>query len=984
MDDEFIESAIAAWCAGSSVVGRVDAMLREMSESGRDAEYRHLVKLRSLVMDAGWSSLPQNVNRRRDWLYRQTVSERALIQADKHKKLAEEEARRKAEAARIAAEQLARAKRRTEALATLREALRSNYLQIDSVFASIDPNLIDERTFRSERTAFIQAWARSALPPEKNGGPFKLDDEQAFAVGTLDHTVKVAARAGSGKTRVLAARTVFLIKHCRVPAWEILLLAFNRKAALQLRTAILNLLLPGASETVKAEIKQRKAKWSATDEISAGHAVIDRLSADASLVLPPVLTFHALARSIVHTNDGVEQPDLLVDKEDDESQSRALQDVIDDHLRSLGFGDQVRHVMMSHFEEDWERIARGGYHLTKEELIKHREALPFETLAGEFVKSGGEKAIANFLFRNEVPYKYERNHTWDGINYRPDFTIFKTARTGIIVEYFGMRGDSDYDDMSEQKRSYWRSKDGWTLVEMDRAEFDGGPQEFCRRLHVKLIQLGVEMRSLTDDEVWLKIKDRAIDRFTRVMRGFVARCRKRMLTPDTLLDEIERHSSISGAEEQFIRLAHRIYGAYLDRLQAHGEDDFDGLLMRAAAIVERGGDRFASRRVAGSVSKLNWLMIDEFQDFSDLFYGLIASVRAANPRLRTFCVGDDWQAINGFAGSELKYFEDFGSYAGSFKELHIATNYRSSREVVEAGNSVMAITGGKPARADRGTAGSVHVCDLQSFVPERIEQHEFPGDWITPVVLRLTARFTGEGRRVTFLSRTNFVGSYVCDSRARELDGFLEFVRRRLPAESAQRVTASTAHGYKGLEDDVVLIIDVTARRYPLIHPDWVFTRVLGDNLDRVVAEERRLFYVAVTRAENTLILITDSRNPSPFLSHIEAISASRRLGWGDFPAPTAEHDHGVDVTILIRSQRGRGSSPTASISPLLRACNYRFDSVKKEWWKRSERSKFEQIRREMWAAEANGVEVRVEKGDGGLLARFHVEQGVWSAESLE
>ena len=64
-------------------------------------------------------------------------------------------------------------------------------------------------------------------------------------------------------------------------------------------------------------------------------------------------------------------------------------------------------------------------------LLRFRRSLPRESLGGEYVKSYGEKVIADFLFEHDIAYKYERNHWWSGINYRPDFTIFHDTQAAV-------------------------------------------------------------------------------------------------------------------------------------------------------------------------------------------------------------------------------------------------------------------------------------------------------------------------------------------------------------------------------------------------------------------------------------------------------------------------------------------------------------------------------------------------------------------------
>ena len=126
--------------------------------------------------------------------------------------------------------------------------------------------------------------------------------------------------------------------------------------------------------------------------------------------------------------------------------------------------DEIRPLMMAHFRSDWGRIASGGYNRSPEEMLRFRRLLPRETLDGKYVKSSGEKVIANFLFEHGIKYRYERNFWWNGVNYRPDFTIFTGDDCGLVIEYFGLEGDLDYDAMSEEKRNYWRDKPDWKLL----------------------------------------------------------------------------------------------------------------------------------------------------------------------------------------------------------------------------------------------------------------------------------------------------------------------------------------------------------------------------------------------------------------------------------------------------------------------------------------------------------------------------------------
>jgi DNA helicase IV len=735
------------------------------------------------------------------------------------------------------------ATRRAALIGRLNACFESDFLSADIVFA-LDParDVVSTEEYRRMKTDFVRAWAARELQDQ-------LDDDQASAVATIGGDVKVIARAGSGKTRTLTTRAIFLQKHCGVSPRELLLLAFNKRAAAEMKTRL------------------RQA-----------------LGED----LPHVMTFHALAHALVHPDE-----DLVFDDQGagQLGLSREIQEVIDDHIRSPEFRDRVRELMLAHFRDDWERIVDGRIELTIDEFLAYRRALPRETLRGDFVKSFGEREIANALFENAVPYAYERAHRWGAGNHRPDFTIPLSRSTGIIIEYFGLAGDPDYDEQSDAKRAHWATRDGWTLLEYSPRDLvRGGLAAFRGRLLEDLRALGVAPRARSEEEIWQEVRQRAIDRFTKTMKTFVGRCRTRNLSPDEVGLMIAAHTPVSKSERLFLEVAGSVHGGYLRRLETMNKLDFDGLVWRAAAQVREGQTRFVRDRGRenGDLARLRYVLVDEFQDFSEMFYELLSGVRQVSPEAEFFCVGDDWQAINGFAGADLRYFADFPEYFRDPSERGITTNYRSATSIVQAGNGVM--TGlGEPARSHPAArTGRVQLCFLDRFEPSafEIERHDY--DVTTPAVLRLVRRFLDEGMSVVLLSRRNHVGDInYSDAAIGSVDGLERFVvhiRSFLPEEDRERVHASTAHRYKGLAQPAVIVLDAVEGSYPLIHPTWVFLRVFGDSIPRIKTDERRLFYVAVTRARDSLALITQSGRESPYLADLRQSGSCQILSWSALP----------------------------------------------------------------------------------------------------
>ena len=924
--------------------------------SGARWERELFYKIREELGPEDWQNLPALIREYRVEAHRQ--KERA--EEERREAARRREEKRKQEQQRAAEERLEKERQlqrereertrreieRQTLIKRLREHFEQDFLNADNFYQTQCTVHISLEEYKIEKISYVRSWAEGRrLEP-------KPDPEQAAAIGAVEGHVQVVARAGSGKTATLVNRALFLQQHCDVAPDGILLLAFNRKAAEEMQ---------------------------------------ERLTEYLQDSIPHVMTFHALAYALVHPNEKI----LLDNPEGEQSLSRAVQRVIDQHRRA-NYYNEIRALMMARFRADWERIVLGGYNSTPEDMLRYRRSLIRESLDGKYVKSYSEKVIANFLFEHNVPYRYERSFPWDGINYRPDFTIFTGDNCGVIIEYFGLKGDPDYDAMSEKKRNYWQNKRKWKLLEFSPDDLASkGVDGFYILLKQELEDCEIACSQLSEKEIWKRIKDRAIDRFTAVVRGFIQRCRKLSLTPEQLSERVNNLDCDNDIEERFLNLVQVFYRSYLERLQATGEDDFDGLMQKAAEHVTAGktvfrykpdtGDLEQIR--SGDLEQIRYVLIDEYQDFSELFHRLMQAVRKQNPHVRFFCVGDDWQAINSFAGSDLRFFQNFEQFFEDSNELLVATNYRSARAIVNVGNALMQGQG-ISARAHKTMTGKVAIADLGTFEPTLQEEHENFGDNSTHAVLRLVNRSINNDKNVVLLSRTNHLPWYVNygdqgnRSSKSEFDRFLELVRSHFPTELAKKVTISTVHKYKGLQKDVVIALDAIPRRYPLVHPDWIFTRVFGDSIERVVAEERCLFYVALTRAVEDLFILTEKDNFSPFLEDLERNMKLPRLQWSDYPPIESTTRY---ITVRVGNQNGRGSEPTVAIKDLLYDNGYRWDAPSKTWWIVRLAEGFtvsELINQSSWSNSADGIVVGVYDYSDNEIALYHVDGGQWSCIS--
>ncbi len=809
-------------------------------------------------------------------------------------------------------------KPRKDALLTrLQNIFKSDFLSADQLY-KIDPDssLLNETEYKEAKTAFVRNWAVDTLG-------IKLDAEQAAAVAAVHGDIKVTARAGSGKTRTLVTRSIFLQKHCRIAPHEILILAFNTAAANKVK------------EDLSKILKEN---------------------------LPHVLNFHKLAYALVRPKEELIYDD---DNLNQFSLSREIQEIIDNRRMSNEYGPRIKNVMLEHFRHDWERIADGGFHLTIAEFLDNRRQLPRETLKGDYVKSFGEKLIANILFENDIDYFYEQYFPEKKIDFdfRPDFTIRqKDKNGGVIIEYFGIQGDKDYDKLAERKRELMSKQPNWTFLEFfPRDITENGEKEFAKILIEKLNKAGVRSTPLSETEIWERVRKRAIDGFTKAMRQFISRCRKRDLSSDKLKALINEHTPCSTAESLFLDIGISVYKDYQDILIQKHKEDFDGIMWRAITRLHNNETIFERDKgqERGNLKDLRFIMIDEFQDFSQIFFEMMNAIRSVNPNVQFFCVGDDWQAINGFAGSDLEYFENFDQYFNNCSQQNIRTNYRSPGGVVSAGNALMNGLG-VPAQTspDRKDHGWLRICKINEFIPTAPEQTLHNGDKRTPALLRLIRYLLERDQRVVMLSRRSSAPWHniqYTDTELRESDEqerFRSHICSYLPEDDRERVTISTTHKYKGREREAVIILDATDSNYPLIHPHWFFQRIFKDRIDKIEREERRLFYVAVTRAINSLALITDEQTQSPYLSDINNHNSIETLLWDDLPPVSSLESPRLEIRVFNKH--------TYEIREQLKDRKFKWNESKKYWHKAvmAEGFSFDALIEQPWAN--NSVKIQV------------------------
>lgn len=698
-----------------------------------------------------------------------------------------------------------------------------------------------------------------------------LDDDQAFACARPEWNRLIRARAGSGKTRTLAAFAALMIRDEGLKPDQVLTLAFNNKAAKEIRNRI-----------------REFGRINAYGNARTFHSLAYRLTG-------------YMGRKLVF-DDGHVSPSRR-------KQSQFMQRAVH-NIANPAFKEKLYEF----FRHELEQLDRLGAGLPPPQYFAFRRNLNQYTLGGDNVKSNGEKFIADFLFEHGFSYAYEGVWSWDkadrvqGATYRPDFSLSSGGKDYIIehwaIDPTDARADVpawwetttiDYRSQIGEKRAFWRDK-GVPLIETHAGMLKAGRAKFEDELKARLERHGIRCTRLDDETLVRRCVESpsVISRMAELFLQFVSRAKKRGWTVEEADEQIRRTPDTEPRNRTFHELAIGAYAEYERLLSAERAMDFDDLLIDAerqvrehGAAIQVGTDGDTSIRI----SDLRWILLDEFQDFSELYFRLVRAIIEANPVIRIVAVGDDWQAINGFAGAQLWFFDRFNECFPPAGESVLATNYRSGALIVNGGNAVMHGFGAPatPHGNSLGVIDTVHVDkvwipdeELPLFHdPDGAPKGSGPAKRTYALAKALKActdfivgsSYVVDGRRwlppVLVLARTKIVYGVTLSEFKTLVERALSLHPRLLDLQNEPQITVQTVHTAKGAEADTVIVLQATVGQFPKLHADNQLFAPFGVTPAVIFAEERRLFYVAVTRAKRRLLMLSESIGESIFVGAV-------------------------------------------------------------------------------------------------------------------
>ena len=639
---------------------------------------------------------------------------------------------------------------------------------------------------------------------------YPLDAQQREAVVSLEDNVLVISSAGSGKTMTTVGKVRYLIDVQHVPAEKILLITFTRKAA----------------ESLSDRLGEKKLKCRTFHKLALD--IIGEVTSEKPTITPQdfsVQVYHKLSK---------ENPDF----------KSAIADYI---LRS-------RYTMRDRFEYS----SMQDYMMDRQ---KHGVQAFFKDMDGRpvFCKSDEESKICDFLGSRGIKFRYEEKYEIDTADanhrqYCPDFSIYIDGPDGqrkrIYLEHFAVDENgrcpsffSEEDEMKYHQGIAWKrqlhQENGTVLLETSSAGFHRG--DVFLVLARQLLDSGAVFSRATQKDVAHELV-RQEENILNMLTAFNFLLKSRNVS----IEDIRRQAEGSPDAVTFNDIVVPFIEAYAKMEEETDEIDFTDAIIRATDLCNN-----------GHRPDYDYILVDEFQDISLDRYRFLQALRRKEPLTKLFCVGDDWQSIYRFAGSDMALFKHFDQYFGYTKRCLMETTYRFGEPAIAdsskfiLANPEQAVKNVHPFKEDAETKLDFVATDGRTSIVETVKS---------------LADQIPEDKEILLLGRYSFDVSVFKNTELAIHDGkegtYVLYGNRRM--------NFLTVHQSKGLECDYIILLNCNGGTvgFPSqISDSPVLKYVLSEPDEYAFSEERRVFYVGVTRAKEHTWVLYDRRNPSPFIS---------------------------------------------------------------------------------------------------------------------
>lgn len=641
-----------------------------------------------------------------------------------------------------------------------------------------------------------------------------LTEKQRIACVTDNDNNLLLAGAGTGKTSVMVGRTGYLVKSGQANPSDILLLAYGRIAALEMDERIKDKL---GFEDVKAT------------------------------------TFHSLGVKIISAVEG-KAPSLSKLEDSAKVKAKWMHDEIETLMSDSSYKKALLDYFSSYYYVDknpWDFESQGAY-------LKYLNDNDIRSMRGEPVKSYGELVIANWLFRKGINYQYEAKYRFDVATaeyrqYEPDFYL---PDDDIYIEYYGI--DENGDTPSYMDRERYHAGIEWKRE--THKKYETGYIEVFYHQHKKgnlltalekeLVKRGVETQPVSDNALLNNLEKMGQVTELAKLLGALVDMYKAACLDDAGVNKIIKESVDSKQTAKALELLMPLYHRYEKYLRDHQVIDFNDMIGKALMYVQTGQFQ----------SPWKYLLADEFQDISEPRARLVKALRDSVQDSSLFCVGDDWQAIYRFSGADVRLTTDFSNYFGSTSETTLDMTFRFNSSI---GAIATRFITQNPVQLKKDIVSLVRV-DKPAVSIVRHGKDEQGISALEKALISIS-------NQVLTSQQPSKNKVYLLVRYWHQLPDLhqLRTLKHRFPTLDIEN---QSFHASKGKEAEYVIVMGLTTGKHGF--PSEKQTPPLVDALlpqgDRFEhAEERRLFYVALTRAKHRAYLLVDMMDVSEFVSEL-------------------------------------------------------------------------------------------------------------------
>lgn len=677
----------------------------------------------------------------------------------------------------------------------------------------------------------------------------KLDEEQRKVVLSDEDYTLVIAGAGAGKTTTVAAKVKYLVERKGVRPEQILVISFTNKAVGELRDKI---------------NKSLKINCPVTTFHKTGYAILRKQDNEKRQVVDGGFMFNVINNYL--KGNILEQPEL-VDK-----LILFFGSYFDAPYEGEDLNDFFNYISKSDFT-----TLKGNMSEYTEEIIDKRTGKCI-SIAHERMRSAQEVQIANFLYLNQIDYRYERPYEYHILKsrkpYTPDFTITQGDNVAYL-EHFGITEDGKNNRYNEEQLSRYKQeindkvklhkKHNTDLIYTFSGYSDG--RSLLEHLRGNLEKHGFTLIPRDFKEVFEKIVNTEENKYIIKLVKLVCTFIQNFKTNGFSIDDFSRFERKSTNERTklFLSICQQCFLEYSKRLKEKNAVDFEDMINDSVRILNE------QQRI-GAELDFKYIIVDEYQDISRQRFDLTKELSKIC-KAKIIAVGDDWQSIYAYAGSDITLFTHFRQTMGYGLELKITKTYRNAQEVIDiAGGFIQ--KNNSQLRKELISPKHIDQPIIIESYSENVDRKETAGKggryyMIGEKVEAIVEKIILENPKSSIL----LLGRYGFDAFHLSHSGKFVYNEKTGGVTSTKFPNVAldfmTVHRAKGLGYDNVIIINARNEVYGFpsqVQDDPVLKYVVRDDHSIEYAEERRLFYVALTRTKNRVYLIVPKERPSSFV----------------------------------------------------------------------------------------------------------------------